>query len=401
MRAGPRGESHASDTRWAAPSITSRRLLPPACRRTSGAATAGDAAAAARSALPAGYRRAVRGDDTDTVRCGVVGYGRMGSLHAATIAASPDADLVAVCDPDEHATRRASREWSVRTTPILEELLCLPLDAVVVTSPTPQHADHIRAAARAGKAIFAEKPVGLTWEESDCVLREVVDAAVPFQINFQRRWDQRFRAVKKSIKAGDIGQPVLFKFHGRDPDASRASHWGLHRNGGLFLNCAIHDYDAVRYLTGAEVTSLNATGAAVVHKGLAEVGDIDTCSTTLFLDDGSMAITEWSRYATYGFDVGLEVVGTDGFIYLSRGDPSGVVVTGGDAAAPSVYDVFGDAYRASVLGFIDAVRNGHPATPGVDDARAALQVALCARRSYQSGGGVLAVAPPAPRHSSA
>jgi predicted dehydrogenase len=326
------------------------------------------------------------------VPLGVIGFGKLGSVHARNIAESSRAKLVAVCDVDESACERAE-SYGIPAIRDLDEFLSLSLQGVVIASITPMHTAHIQAAARAGKAIFTEKPVGLTLKDTDVVLQEVVDAGVPFQIGFQRRWDARYRQAKDVIDSGEIGQPVLFKTHGRDPNASSPANWGLDRNGGLFLNCAIHDIDAARFLMGRQVEAVSATGGALVHAGLRELGDIDTCSTSLFLGDQAMALTEWSRYASYGYDIAMEVVGTRGMVQFGSRRGQDLAVRLANSHGSTVFDVFGDAYRASLEAFIDAVARGGATEPGVEDARIALQVALAARKSFKSGGTRVPVPP--------
>jgi predicted dehydrogenase len=258
------------------------------------------------------------------------------------------------------------------------------------------HQAHIQAVARAGKAIFTEKPVGLSMVETDAVLQEVVNAGVPFQIGFQRRWDPRYRKAKEVIESGEIGTPVLFKAYGRDPSASNPANWGLDKNGGIFLNCAIHDFDAARYLLGQEVEEVSAVGGAVVHKGLWDIGDADTASTTLGFSGGAMAITEWSRYASYGYEVGMEVIGTRGkvgFSSLPEEQYSGLSIHLANGGSSSVFSVFKEAFKSSIEGFALAVEHGMETNPGVQDARASLQIAMAARASFQGSGITLPVSP--------
>jgi predicted dehydrogenase len=337
----------------------------------------------------------------ERVRLGVIGFGKLGSIHAANVATTRGAELVAVCDPNPVALARAVHRHGVVAVPDLDDFLALPLDGVVIASNTPLHAEHIRAAALAGKAIFSEKPVGLSLPGTDDVLQQVVDAGVPFQIGFQRRWDERYQQAKAVIDSGEIGDPVLFKCHGRDPDASDPANWGLDRNGGLFLNCAIHDYDAARFLMGREVERLCATGAALVHKGLGDLGDADTCATSLFFGGDAMALTEWSRYACYGYDIAMEVVGTRGIVQFGQQRDWMVIIRRSASDVGSVFDVFGDAYRRSMEGFVDAIVTGLPTRPGVQDARIALHLALTARQSFELGGNTLDVAALAPLQATA
>jgi predicted dehydrogenase len=325
-------------------------------------------------------------DAMSKVRLGIVGFGRLGSIHAANITQSEIAELFAVCDLDTEALVRANQKYSCPTFSDIDEFLKQPLDGVIITSNTHLHIDHIRRVAKAGIHIFTEKPIGLTLDETDVALQEVVNSGINFQIGFQRRWDPRFISAKNAIVAGKIGTPVLYKAYGRDPNASNPKNWGLDKNGGLFLNAAIHDYDAARFLLGLDPTEISASGAALVYPELKKHGDIDTCSSTLYFGDSAMAITEWSRYATYGYDIYAEVVGTDGVIQIGRTKKSTVTILQKNDQAPIVLDEFRNAYRLELDGFAQSIMDNKLSTPGVEDARIALNIALSARLSHNHGG---------------
>lgn len=329
----------------------------------------------------------------NTVRIGLIGLGKLGSIHAKHIMESEFAELYAVCDVNQEALKRAESEYGTKAYTSLDEFLSQPLDGVVIASSTALHLEHVLATANAGIAIFTEKPVGLTLEQTDEILQQVVNAKVKFQIGFQRRWDERYVKAKEIIGTGAIGRPVLYKAYGRDPDASNPSNWGLDKNGGLFLNASIHDYDAARFFFDKEVSKLSAQGGALVHTGLSEVGDIDTSSTTLFFGNDAIAMTEWSRYASYGYDVGAEIIGTEGIIRIGRDYNTAVTVLRKNTEAPAVYSVFADAYKSEIDGFISAIKNGLPTTPGIEDARIALNIALHARKSFENDSTALTVIP--------
>lgn len=327
------------------------------------------------------------------INLGLVGFGRLGSIHAQNIVSSEDAELAAICDIDSSALQRAAAQYPVKAFANIDDFLAVPLDGVVIASSTSMHLAHIQSTTKAGIPIFTEKPIGLTLEQTDEVLQEIVDSGIPFQIGFQRRWDPRYLKVKAIINSGEIGEPVLFKAYGRDSDASNPVNWGLDKNGGLFLNAAIHDYDVARFLLGKEVEKLSATGGALVYRDLAMVGDIDTCTTTLFMEGGTMAMTEWSRYATYGYDIGMEIVATEGMVQIGRKQTSSVNIFRRNENGSSVFDVFADAYKAEIDGFITAIKQGSPMTPGVEDARIALQLALGARESFETGNTLIQFQP--------
>lgn len=324
----------------------------------------------------------MRSNEQEKLKFGVVGFGRLGAIHAKNIANSKNAVFHAVCDSSREARERAKILYGVETVANLLDFLSLPLDGVIVATTTSEHLAAIVAIATAGIPVFTEKPVGLTLEETDIALQQVVNAGVQFQIGFQRRWDQRYIEAKNIIESGEIGETVLIKSYGRDPNASNPDNWGLDKNGGLFLNSAIHDYDIARFFLECEATAITASGAALVYKDLAKFQDIDTCATTLFFGNDKMAITEWSRYAAYGYDIGTEIICTKGTIRIGSAENRNLIVKYKNNQAPTLFDIFADAFQGQIEGFIQSLKEGKTANPGVEDARHALQLALLARESF-------------------
>jgi len=331
------------------------------------------------------------------IKIGLIGFGRLGEIHARNIILSNIAELSIVCDINTNALNRAKTQYGVNVTADINEFLAYePLDGIVIASSTSCHLELIDAVSTKGIPIFTEKPIGLTLEQTDKVLQKVVDNEAPFQIGFQRRWDPQYRKVKSIVESGEIGKPILLKTYSRDPNASKPENWGLDKNGGLFLNAGIHDYDISRFILGDEVDRISATGATLIYPDLASVGDIDTCSTTLFMKNGTMAMTECNRYATYGYDVGMEIICTEGIIKIGHERNSSVVVLHKNKKAPSVYDVFADAFSSEIEGFLRAIIEKSPMSPGIEDARIALQLAIKARESYESESKVVIVEPLSP-----
>jgi predicted dehydrogenase len=320
------------------------------------------------------------------VKVGLIGFGRLGKIHAKSIHSSDYGDLVSVCDRSSEKLNEAKEKYNLQTYLDINEFLASDIDAVVIASSTPMHLRHISLAASANKSIFTEKPVGLSLAETDGALAKVVKAGVKFQIGFQRRWDSDYLAMKQTIDSGSLGRPVLFKAYGRDPNASNPQNWGLDKNGGLFLNAAIHDYDAARFILDSEVSKVSAVGATLVHHGLNEFDDIDTCNTTLFMKNGTMAITEWSRYASYGYDVAAEVICEHGRIEIGTKRNSRLTIYKENEKAASVYEIFESAYKNEINAFLMAVQNDASTSPNITDARAALQIALAARESFTQQG---------------
>ena len=154
---------------------------------------------------------------TKAVRVGVIGAGRIGRMHAELLARQvPGARLTAVQDAHEDTARGVAGQLGAAHAMTVEDVFG-DADAVAICTPTPTHADLIVEAARAGKAIFCEKPVSLDLAEVDRALAAVAAAGVPFQIGFNRRFDPGHAAVAAAVADGSVGEPQLARISSRDP----------------------------------------------------------------------------------------------------------------------------------------------------------------------------------------
>ncbi len=148
---------------------------------------------------------------TKAVRIGVIGAGRIGRMHAELLARQvPGARLTAVQDADEDTARNVAAPLGAVFAPTVDDVF-EDADAVAICTPTPSHAQLMVEAARAGKAIFCEKPVSLELAEVDRALAAVQEAGVPFQIGFNRRFDPGHAAVGARVCGLDelLGDPAV------------------------------------------------------------------------------------------------------------------------------------------------------------------------------------------------
>ena len=318
----------------------------------------------------------------------LLGAGRMGREHAKALAGIPEARVVAVADPEEKAREearflaRAERAYAEAREAIEDP----GVEAVVIVTPTDTHASLIEAAARAGKAIFVEKPVALTLAETERALAAVREAGVPFQIGFQRRFDPAYVRARRLLDEGAVGRVEQFRTVSRDPAPPPLSY--LEASGGLFLDMAIHDYDLARFLVG-EVARVQAFGAVRVDPEIGKLGDVDTAITVLFFENGAQGVVENSRRSVYGYDIRTEVFGEGGKVVVDAvpRTPTWRFREGGLEADHYHFfmDRFKEAYRAELEAFVAAVSAGRTPTPGPEDALAALKIALAATKSHREG----------------
>jgi myo-inositol 2-dehydrogenase/D-chiro-inositol 1-dehydrogenase len=318
---------------------------------------------------------------------GVIGVGRIGRMHAELLARRVEGvALAAVSDVRDGVADAVAAELGVRATGVDELLARDDVDAVAICTSTDTHADLIVAAARAGKAIFCEKPVSLDLAELDRALAAIEAAGVPFQIGFNRRFDPAHEAVREAVVAGDVGAPQLVRISSRDPAPPPLAY--VKTSGGIFLDMTIHDFDMARFVAGSEVVEVFAHGAVNVDDGFADAGDVDTALVTLVHESGCLTAIDNSRQAVYGFDQRVEVFGSEGM--AASENPlahTTVVRTAGGTRQTTLPYFYLERYIPSYLreweAFRTAVAAGQPPPVGPADARAPLVIGLAAWRSLR------------------
>src|SRR5437868_127446 len=285
------------------------------------------------------------------LQLGVVGVGRIGAFHAATLR---DIDAVAeltVTDADPSRAETIAATLGARTAPNAEALLRGGVDAVVIATPTPGHAPLLKAAAAAGVPAFCEKPVALELEPLDSVSDEVERAGTLVQIGFQRRFDAGYAAARDAVAGGALGDLLVLRGATHDPAPPAEAY--IASSGGIFRDLHIHDFDAIRFVTGREIVEVHATGAVRETEWFADHADVDAAAVVFRLDDGTLGVLTGTRRDPLGYDVRLEVFGTKDSIAvgLDARTPLRSVEVGMPAAAdayPDFLDRFGPAYRAEL-----------------------------------------------------
>ena len=325
---------------------------------------------------------------------GLVGAGRIGIVHARTIAARiPGAQIVRVADPRGEAAATLARELRIPNTGSDAQTVFEDpgVDAVLICSSTDAHPEQVVAAARAGKHVFCEKPVDLDLCRMDEVLRTVRDAGIKLQVGFNRRFDPDFAQMRKIIDAGGVGVPEILRITSRDPSPPPAEYVAV--SGGMFLDMTIHDLDMARFLMGDEVTDVHVKASVLVDPAIGAAGDVDTAVLSLSFKEGAVGAIDNSRRAAYGYDQRAEVFGSTGMV--SNRNHGVHAVTSADSSgfhAPLPHDFFMTRYLASyeaeIRAFVDAVAGDTVPVVDGEDARQALVLGLAAKQSHATGQSV-------------
>lgn len=259
---------------------------------------------------------------TEHVNVGIIGAGRIGKLHARNLAtAVPGARVQVISDVIPEAAQQCAAECGIpdAVTDYHQILSARDVDAIIICSPTPTHAQIIEESAQVGKHIFCEKPISLNLEAIDQALAAADKGAVKLQIGFNRRFDPSFKNARDLVTAGKIGTPHMVGITSQDPAPPPVEY--IKTSGGLFLDMTIHDFDMCRFLLGEEVTEVYAVGNTLVDPVFKEAGDIDTAVVTLTYQSGAFCVIDNSREAVYGYDQRIEVFGSEGCIVVGNRHP--------------------------------------------------------------------------------
>ena len=323
-----------------------------------------------------------------TVRFGLLGAGRIGKVHARAVTASPDARLVAVADAIAPAAEAIATAYGAEVRTIDAIAAADDIDAVVICTPTDTHADLIERFARAGKAIFCEKPIDLDVARVRACLKVVKATGARLMVGFNRRFDPHFRALRRAIDDGRIGTVEMVTLVSRDPGAPPLDY--VARSGGIFRDMTIHDFDMARWLLGEEPVAVSAHAAVLTDPAIRAAGDFDSANVLLETASGRQAVITNSRRATYGYDQRVEVLGSGGMVAAeNQREVSIEIADGAGFQRPPLLDFFMTrytaAYAAEIAAFVAGLRDGTPLAPSGADGLAALLLADAAVRSVAEG----------------
>jgi myo-inositol 2-dehydrogenase/D-chiro-inositol 1-dehydrogenase len=208
--------------------------------------------------------------------------------------------------------------------------------------------------------------------EGVAVARRVAATGVPVQIGYPRRFDAGFTAARAAVGSGELGWLHTVRSTTLDPAPPPPAYIAV--SGGIFRDCGVHDFDAVRWVTGQEVVEVYATGSDRGDPIFAESGDASSAATVLTLGDRALAVVSNTRYNSRGYDVRMELhgsadsiaVGMDDKLPLRSVEP-GVTFPGGEPYQ-FFMDRLADAFRAELAAFTEVVAGTLASPCSIEDA---------------------------------
>jgi myo-inositol 2-dehydrogenase / D-chiro-inositol 1-dehydrogenase len=310
----------------------------------------------------------------------------MGAFRARALAEHPEVEQVFVASHRPERARELAEAIGGRGGTI-DQVLNEELDALVISTVTAEHPEHVAAGAERGLPMLCEKPISIDVADTEATIELVRKAGVELQIAFMRRFDAGFRRARDLVAAGTVG--TLYSLRMCAHDHEPADERYIATSGGIFVDLHVHDFDMARWLTGREVREVFATGTVRAWEAYGRQGDVDTSAMVLTMDDGLPVVVTGARHDPIGYDFRAEILGSGDSIVVGVDARSPVHSVQPDAPPPPVnpyrgfLDRFQQAFVDETAAFIDLVLGRGPNLCPPEEALSALRVAVACERSWR------------------
>lgn len=318
----------------------------------------------------------------------LLGAGFIGQVHASSLATNPRVRFTSVYDVDTARAEELAKKHGAASRS-LEDILGDPhIDAVLIATSTNTHADLLEQAAQAGKAVFCEKPIDLSYEVAERAAKTAEAAGIPVMIDFCRRFDPAYVALKEAVESGDLGEVEMVQMSTRGPSLPPIDYLAV--SGGQMRDQNIHFFDLLCWITGLEPVSVYARGSALADPRVAEVGDVDTSIAVLTLSNGALVQIDAQRRTPYGYDERIEVSGTKEMIEAKRQQTGATrrYSMGSireDGLDTGWFERIEHTFPLALEEFVSALEEGRAPSAGLADGLRAQRIADAATLSLQTG----------------
>lgn len=289
-----------------------------------------------------------------TLRVGLIGTGEMARFYARLLRSQvPGVVLTSVSSQSSDRAREFGGELDVaHRHGEHAAIFADSLDAVVIASASDTHAPLIEHAAQAGVATFCDKPLGITPEEIERVLRAAESAGIRLVTGFNRRFDPAYQRVRRMVRDGSLGTPEAVLIIARDPGVPSPAE--LAAPNRLFIGTTIHDLDMARFLMRDEIVSLAAQGSWLTTEAPASE-QVDVSSISLRFRRGGIGTIVNSWRSRDGYDQRAELYGSE---RVGRVENVSEVHPEVPADAAFFVQRYGASYVAELQAFFTGVQTG-------------------------------------------
>lgn len=318
----------------------------------------------------------------------LIGAGRAGIIHGTNFKnAVPHSELVAIVEPNDEIALNACKKLEISNyfSDVESAVRSCDFDAAIIVTPTIYHNYLATKIANAGKHILCEKPMAINEQECEQMITAARSNGVKLQIGFMRRFDTSFLMAKSAVDRGDIGEVVLIKSLTRGPSKPQEWMYDIRKSNGPLAEVNSHDIDTVRWFSGSEIKSVYAVAGNYRSKSIAQdyPDFYDNVIANGLLANGAQFSIEGAQYVKYGYDARVEILGTDGVIFLGRKENDSFLICNKEknivqSFTNSWTDLYKDAYLAEDIHFINCIlEDKAPDVSGLDGKMAVKVVNAC------------------------
>ena len=319
-----------------------------------------------------------------TIRVGIIGTGLIGADHGYKLVnVISGSTVIAVTDVNRARAEEVAAELGGAT--VFDNGLDLinsdNVDAVLVTSIGPTHAEYVLACINAGKPVMCEKPLAPTVPECEqIVAAEAAYGKRLVIVGYMRRYDPGYRQVKASLESGAIGDALILHNVHRNATVGEA-----YTSFMTMTDSMIHEVDTSRWLLGEEITAVQVIPPKRTPKAFPHLQDPQFAVFTT--ESGILSTVEFFANCQYGYDVRCELVGSLGTSSLVNPVVSSTIAAGTDAAVipPDWRTRFGPAYTAELQAWITGLLNGECVGPSAWEGYAATKVVEIGVEAVKTG----------------
>ena len=322
---------------------------------------------------------------TSGLRVGVIGAGRMGGRHARNINTHVgNARLVAVMDVDTDRAGQIAASAGAAVFTDGEALIASDdVDAVIIASPDPTHAALAFACLEQRKPALVEKPLAVDLDDAVALVeREESLGRHLLQVGLMRHYDPQHVGVKDAVEAGAVGRPLMFRgWHRNKREATPPT------SAEVLINSAVHDVYTARWMLGQEVAEIYVRGTTIDPQ---RTDQLDLQLVTMAMSGGALASVEVSQDSGFGYEVGVEITGSNGVVSTPPQDTP-VVRHDGEMrqrVEPDWLDRFATAYILEIQAWSTAIISGGSQGPSAWDGYLTLAAALAGADSIERGAPV-------------
>jgi len=323
----------------------------------------------------------------NNINIGVIGAGKIGTLHARNVSLFTDARILAVADVNKEIAVNLAKQVSIKKiyTSYQDLIKDKDVDGVIISLPNNMHYEVSIAAIDAGKHVFCEKPLCLNVREAEEIIKKVEKHNVKFQVGYNRRFDPSYEKVKKLIDEGHIGDVLIANFNTFDPEPHSGWEANETLSGGILFTTCSHDFDLLYWLLESEVEQIYVKSAG-------NFGKNERVICLLSLEKATLGTVSTFEACPYGHDVKTEIIGDKAAIRIEK--PSATFIKTLDKEGVHkdytywFIERFEESYIKEIKDFIKCIIETKEPRVGVKEGMYIVKVAQAARESKQKGTSI-------------